>query len=214
MKKVIEIIKKNRWIHYLIIIAIGLLVSIPLLYMQITAEHDGFIHVTRLIGLDNSIKESQFPFLIAPYLCRNFGYSMTSFYPPFVTYVPYVLGVIANSFSIGLKFFAALTIILSGIFMYNFVQEVTKKRAISLLASIFYMVFPYHFEVIYTRFAIGEFTAMVFLPIVFQGLYNLINGDGKRHYYIAIGAIRFVIITYNYNYLCCFILHDICFNTY
>ena len=50
------------------------------------------------------------------------------------------------------------------------------------------MIFPYKLEDLYTRYAIGEFTAFVFMPIIFQGLYNLLNGDKKRHYYIAIGA--------------------------
>ena len=32
---------------------------------------------------------------------------------------------------------------------------------------------------------IGEFTAFVFLPIVFEGLYSLVNGDRKKHFYIG-----------------------------
>lgn len=50
------------------------------------------------------------------------------------------------------------------------------------------MIFPYRFKNLYARYAMGEFTAFVFMPIVFQGLYNLLNGDKKRHYYIAIGG--------------------------
>ena len=72
--------------------------------------------------------------------------------------------------------------------MYNLVNEITKNKAISLFAGIFYMCFPYKLEVIYHRFAIGEFTALAFIPLVFQGLYNLLHGDRSKHYYIAIGA--------------------------
>ncbi len=72
--------------------------------------------------------------------------------------------------------------------MYNFMNEVTKKKGISFFAAVIYMTFPYKLENIFNRYAIGEFTAFVFIPIVFQGLYNLLNGDKKRHFYIAIGA--------------------------
>lgn len=189
MKKIIEEIKEKIWIHYLIITIIGILISIPFFWVQIRTTDDGWLHLIRLIGLDNSISEGEFPYLIAPYICRNFGYSMTAFYPPIVTYIPYILGLIVQSFNVGLKLFAGLTVIFSGIFMYNFTNEVTKNKGISFLSAIIYMIFPYRLEVLYNRFAIGEFTAFVFIPIVFQGLYNLLNKDGKKHFYIAIGAI-------------------------
>lgn len=81
-----------------------------------------------MIGLDNAIDKESFPFLVFPYYQNNWGYSMTAFYQPLVTYIPYIIGVIFGSFINGLKVFAALTNILSGIFMYNFIYEVTKKE--------------------------------------------------------------------------------------
>lgn len=188
MNKIIEAIKTKRWVHYLIIVIIGLLISIPFLWVQLYLSDDGKYHLLRLIGLDNSMEYGSFPFLVFPFFCKNWGYSMMTFYPQLVTYIPYVLGLISGAFSTGLKIFASLTVVFSGIFMYNLVNEVTKKKGIAFLSAILYMIFPYRFECLFNRFAIGEFTAFVFIPIVFQGLYNLLQGDKKRHYYIAIGA--------------------------
>ena len=187
MKKVIEAIKQKKSIHYLLIIIVGMLIGIPFFWIQIRSTDDGFIHLIRLIGLDNAFENNIFP-LVFPFFCKDWGYSMTAFYPPIVTYIPYILGSVAGTFTNGLKLFAVLTSVLSGIFMYNFVNEVTKKKPIALFAAILYMTFPYKLEEYYNRYAIGEFTAFIFLPIVFQGLYNLIHGDGKKHFYIAIGA--------------------------
>lgn len=193
MKNMIKQMKEKRWLHYIFIIIIGLLASIPLLWVQLKNTNDGWLHLIRLLGLDAAITEGNFPFLVFPHLCKDFGYSMTAFYPPLVTYIPYIFGVIAQSFSIGLKLFASLTIILSGIFMYNFMYEVTKKKGIAFFSAVIYMIFPYHHEAIFYRFAIGEFTAFVFIPIVFQGLYNLLHGDRKKHFYIAIGATGLIL---------------------
>lgn len=184
----IKNIKTKKSIHYAIIIIVGLLISIPFFWVQIRTTDDGWLHLLRLVGLDNAMEKGSFPFLVLPYLCNGWGYSMTAFYPTIVAFVPYVLGLLFGAFSTGLKLFAALTTILSGIFMYNFVNEVTKKKGIAFFASIIYMTFPYKLEDIYNRYAIGEFTAFVFIPLVFQGLYNLLHGDGKKHFYIAIGA--------------------------
>lgn len=188
MKNIIKIIKEEKKIHYILLALIGLFVSIPLIWIQLRETHDGFLHLIRLIGLDKSIGNTAFPYLVAPYLCRDFGYSMLAFYPQIVTYIPYLFGIISQSFTNGLKIYAALTIVLSGTFMYNFINEVTKNKGISFIAAVVYMVFPYHYETIFFRFAIGEFTALIFIPIVFQGLYNLLHGDRKKHFYITIGA--------------------------
>ncbi len=188
MKKLIEWLKTKRWIHYLLIIIVGILVCIPFLWVQIKMSDDGKFHLLRLIGLDNAFKYGSFPFLVFPFFCKDWGYSMMTFYPPLVTYIPYILSFITGMFSDGLKFFAMLTTSLSGIFMYNFINEVTKKKGIALISAILYVIMPYRFENLFNRYAIGEFTAFVFIPLVFQGLYNLLHGDKKRHYYIAIGA--------------------------
>ena len=71
--------------------------------------------------------------------------------------------------------------------------EITQKRKIALLASLFYMLAPYRSEDIYTRFALAEFTTFVFIPIIFQGLHNLLEGDKTKHWYIAIGATGLVL---------------------
>ena len=163
MKKLIEAIKTKRWVHYLIIVVVGILVSLPFLWVQLQTCDDGKFHLLRLIGLDNASEYGSFPFLVFPFFCKNWGYSMMTFYPPLVTYIPYVLSFITGMFSDGLKIFAALTTILSGIFMYNFINEVTKKKGIAFFSAILYMIFPYRFENLYNRFAIGEFTAFVFI---------------------------------------------------
>ena len=75
------------------------------------------------------------------------------------------------------------------------------------------MTLRYKLEDIYNRYAIGEFTAFVFMPLVFQGLYNLLHGDKKRHYYIAIGATGLLLShTISTEYTAIFCLIYILFN--
>lgn len=188
MKRKLEALKNKRCVPYIIITVIGILVSLPLIGLQIRGTDDGWLHLIRIIGIDNAVKNESFPFLIQPFFCNDWGYSMTAFYPSIVSYVPYFLSIFMGSFINGIKIFAAITVILSGITMYQFLMEITEKKKLALIGAIVYMILPYRLENIYNRFAIGEFTAFVFIPLVFLGLYNLLNGNGKKHYYIAIGA--------------------------
>ena len=78
----------------------------------------------------------------------------------------------------------------------------------SFLSAILYMVFPYRLEIYFNRFSMGEISAFMFIPIVFQGLYNLIHNEGNKHYYITIGAVGLILshtITTTYTAVFCII---------
>lgn len=88
-----------------------------------------------------------------------------------------------------------------------------KKREIAILGAVIYAFIPYRLETIFNRFAIGEFTAYIFFPMLFHGLFNLLKGDGKKHYYIAIAAIGLILThTISTEYSAIFALLYIIFN--
>lgn len=188
LNKLLIQIKENKWIHYAIIIIIGIILSIPLTKIQIRDTHDGALHMLRVLGTKDTLEIGQFPPLINQNYCNSAGYAMNLFYQPIVTYIPLLIKLFTSSYMTALKIFGGICIVLSGITMYQFVYKVTNKRILALFSAIFYLIAPYKLANVYKRFAIGEFTALVFMPIVFLGLYNLFNQDGKKHYYIAIGA--------------------------
>lgn len=211
--KLINEIKENKWIHYAIIVIVGIILSLPLVKIQIRDTHDGFLHLLRLIGTTNALKIGEFPPIISPYFCKGGAYAMNLFYNPIVTYIPLLIKQFTSSYAIALKIFASLCIVLSGVTMYQFVYTVTKKRTIAVFASIFYLIAPYKLGDVYKRFAIGEFASFVFIPILFIGMYNLFNEEGKKHYYIAIGAIGLMLThTITTFYMAIFCLIYVIFN--
>lgn len=189
MKKLLKDLSQDKIIHYILIIIATCIAAIPLINLRIYGTDDGYAHILRLIGTFKIFKEGIFPPLICSSFCRGFGYGINLFYPPIVTFVPLLFKLFCTHFYDCLKIYAFLTILISGYTMYNFILEITKKRQISIIVSIIYIFIPYRLETIYNRFAIGEFSSYMFLPILFYGLYNLIKEDGKKHYYIAISGI-------------------------
>ncbi len=198
--------KERKWLDYAIILLVAIILSIPLKNIQIRDTHDGFLHLLRLMGTVDTLKIGKFPPLINQNYCNGSGYAINLFYPPFVTYLPLLIKLFVSSYSVVLKIFAGICIALSGITMYQLVYQITKNRKIALLSALFYLIAPYKLANVYKRYAMGEFTAMVFIPIVFLGVYNLFEQDGKKHYYIAIGAIGLILshtITTLYTALFC-----------
>lgn len=193
MDKILKYVKEDKIIHYIIIVAVSLIAAIPLISLRIYGTDDGFIHLLRIIGTDNTIKDGIFPPLIQTRYARGFGYAMNLFYGPIVTYGPLLFKTFCTHYYDCLKLFAFATIIISGFTMYNFLCEITKKREIAVIGAIIYILIPYRLETIYNRFAIGEFSAYMFFPMLFHGLYNVINSDGKKNHYIIISAAGLIL---------------------
>lgn len=188
MKKFFEDLKNDKVIHYIIIFLTAAIAGIPLIKLRIYGTDDGFIHILRVMGMDEILKNGVFPPYICARYCNGFGYAINLFYSPLVTYGPLLFKLFTNHYYDSLKIYSFFTILISGITMYKLGYELTKKREIALFSAIIYIFIPYRLECIYNRFAIGEFSSFMFLPLLFSGLHNLINGDGKKHYYIAISA--------------------------
>ena len=213
MKKILEDIRKDKIIHYIIIITVSLIASIPLINLRIYGTDDGYVHMLRIFGTEQILKAGIFPPFIYSKFANGFGYAINLFYSPFVTYGPLFFRIFGLHYYTCLKLFAYSTILISCFTMYNFLYEVSKKREIAILGAVIYAFIPYRLETIFNRFAIGEFTAYIFFPMLFHGLFNLLKGDGKKHYYIAISAIGLILThTISTEYSAIFALLYIVFN--
>lgn len=213
MKKIIENIRKDKVIHYIIIIAASLIAAIPLINLRIYGTDDGYVHMLRIFGMEQILKEQNFPPFIYSKFANGFGYAINLFYSPIVTYGPLFFRIFGLHYYTCLKLFAYSTILISCYTMYNFLYEVSKKREIAILGAVIYAFIPYRLETIFNRFAIGEFTAYIFFPMLFHGLFNLLKGDRKKHYYIAISAIGLILThTISTEYSAIFALLYIIFN--
>ena len=200
MKKIIENIRKDKVIHYIIIIAASLIAAIPLINLRIYGTDDGYVHMLRIFGMEQILKEQNFPPFIYSKFANGFGYAINLFYSPIVTYGPLFFRIFGLHYYTCLKLFAYSTILISCFTMYNFLYEVSKKREIATLGAVIYAFIPYRLETIFNRFAIGEFTAYIFFPMLFHGLFNLLIGLILTHTisteYSAIFALLYIVFNF------------------
>lgn len=185
-----SLLKHENKIHYMCIFIVTIILCIPLFKSDFDIyKDDGIQHICRLMGTYESVIEKQ-PFaVIMSNFCNGFGYSWNLFYSPFTAVVPLLFHFFTNSFVGCLKLFLVGMLFLSGLFMYQFVKQLTSDAKIGFIASLLYMTFPYHLTDLYMRNAVSEFTAFAFLPMVFLGLHQILNQKKEKNWYLVIGTV-------------------------
>lgn len=185
--------KELRYISLILIVC--LILCIPLLSSDLDVYYDdGIQHIARAYSTNLSIKNHEHTTVLSN-LANGFGYSWDLFYGP-LSSIMIILGkLITTTFISGYKLVLFIGLLLSGITMYAFVYKLTNNKLTSTIASIFYIIMPYHLTDMYIRNAVGEFLSYIFIPLVFLGLYNLFHKE-KRDWLLCLGAVG-LLLTHN-----------------
>lgn len=190
MKKLLNNLRVQQSLGLLLI---SIIVCLPLLYSKFNIyADDGIQHICRLIGTFQMLKSGQFLPEIMSNFCNNFGYSWNLFYSPLTAYGPLLLKIFNLSYVNCMKIFELIVTFASGMAMYKFVENVTKNKNMALLAGIIYILAPYRITDMYIRNAFAELTSFVFLPIIFNGLYKIVN-QKEKSYMLAWGTIGLIL---------------------
>ncbi len=189
----LEKLKKNKFIPYIIILLSSLTISIIFFTMNLSEYNEARIHIGRIVSIKEVLLEGIFPSFISSKHMLGFGYALNIFYGPITTYIPIIFSFFNNSSITGLKIFTFLTVFLSGITQYNFLFKISKKKLLSLIGSLIYISAPYRITDIYSRDAVGEYCSFIFIPLVFQGMYELLYENKNKHYLIIIGAVGLIL---------------------
>ena len=153
---------------------------------------DGIQHICRIIGTEQTLADKQFLPMIMSNLCNNFGYSWNIFYSPLTAYMSVVLRIFNFSYVNCLKLCMFVIVLLSGLTMYKLTLRITKNKKLATLASIIYILAPYRITDMYIRTALAELASFIFIPIVFEGLYIIVNEE-KKSYKLALGAAGLIL---------------------
>lgn len=208
MKNLIKYCKEKEIINYILIIIASIIISIPLANKNLNIyRDDGIQHICRIIGTEQTLADKQFLPMIMSNLCNNFGYSWNIFYSPLTAYISVVFRVFNLSYVNCLKLCMFVIVLLSGITMYKFALRITKNKKLATLASIIYILAPYRITDMYIRTALAELASFIFIPIVFEGLYIILNEE-KKSYKLALGAAGLILthqVIAMYTAIICFV---------
>lgn len=185
-----KIIDKSKILG--IILILTFLISIPYLNFEPITTHDISYHTNRIIAVSDELKAGHFPVLIYSNLLDGFGYASPLFYPELFLYIPAILTALGLNFLTSYKLFTMLTTFFTLLFTFYSANHIFKKKNIAWTITILYGTAFYRLADIYERGAIGEVLAIVFLPIIICGLYEIIFGENKKWWIICFGIFGLI----------------------
>lgn len=166
-----------------ILTGVSLFVSIPFMSMFILDGHDLSFHVVRIEAIKTSLLLGEFPNRISGYWNNGYGYASAIFYGEIFLYVPAVLRIIGFTVQGAYKIYAVLINLGTAFISYDSFRKVFRDHRAALIGSVAYLLAPYRLICIYMRAAVGEYTAMMFFPLIFYGLMRIYMDSTEEERY-------------------------------
>lgn len=164
------------------VLCVGLIVlfaCVPLMTNYLLSGQDLTFHLMRIEGLAEGLKQGQFPVKMQPVWLNDYGYPVSTMYGDLFLYVPAVLRIIGFSLQASYKIYLVMIQIITAINTYLCCKEIAEDRKLGVVGCFLYVFATNRMTNIYYRAAVGEYTALAFLPLVFLGLFYLL-GEKER----------------------------------
>ena len=193
MKELFEKKSVRILIFVLLILGISLFSAF---YSYIDYMRDGNVlflddisfHLNRLQSIADGIKGGSFFVHIYPNVLNGYGYASPVFYPDLFLYPFALLSVLGVPTVFSFYLLMTSIFVGMGVAMFFFARKFLPFWQ-SVLSSCLYLVLQYSAADIINRAAIGESLALVFLPVVFLGLYNMTKEDFSKPWILLVGVL-------------------------
>ena len=170
---------KNKIVAALLV-SIIFFSSLPLFADYIYDGHDLIYHLTRIYELGEGIKNGHWVVLLQPDLWNGYGYVTPLFYNQLFLYIPAVLYCMAVPLYRCYQVYVFLINAATCMITYLCVKKLVKDKYVAVFAAMLYTLSAYRIMNVYVRAAVGEYTAMVFLPLVVYGFIKVYSEDEDK----------------------------------
>lgn len=171
----------------LALIGLGILSSFPLMGQSLPYSEDLLFHFARINGIYEGLRTGQFPVRINPTQLSGYGYITGTMYPQLFLYFPAVLKFFHISSMLGVKLLLFAANLAVPVFSYAAVRGICRNDRTAFLTAVIYTLNPYRLINFYSRGALGEGLAMVFLPLVLWGTYEILWNRKERWWILTLG---------------------------
>ncbi len=164
---------RERRARILCLGAIFIFSCYPLMNDFMMVGHDLPFHLLRIEGIYHGLMQGSFPVKIHPVWAQDYGYAVGVFYGDAFLYIPAMLRILGFSIQTSYKYFVTLINLGTVLISYFSFKRMFQNDKAGILGSLLYSFSLYRLADVYTRAAIGEYTALMCLPLVLYGFYMI-----------------------------------------
>ncbi len=173
-----SMVKKYGRIEYLYILLL-FFVCIPL-FAGFLDGNDTRFHLMRIEGITEGLRMGQFPVKIQPAWYEGYGYGCSVFYGDIFLYIPALLHLAGVSLQGSYQFYVLLVQAATiAVCAYSFLR-IFDNRFIAFFGTVLYTLSVYRLMNMFVRGAVGEYTAMIFLPLLAYALTLLLKKEHEK----------------------------------
>ena len=145
--------------------------------------HDVLFHLARIESIKDAMLAGEFPIKIySDWLCGN-GYASGVYYGDALLYIPAVLRMMGFNLMQSYNIFIFLCNLSTCVISYFCFKGISKSKVTAVIGAALYTTSIYRLIDIYIRSAVGEYAAMVFIPLTAYGLYKIYTEDTQSDGY-------------------------------
>ncbi len=142
---------------------------IPLLTDYLIVGHDLPFHLLRIDGIYHSLRQGVFPVKIDPVWAKDYGYAVSVFYGNALLYLPALLRFFGFTVQSAYKIYVLLINLGTVLVSYYSFKTIFRSDKAGIWGSLLYSLSIYRLSDLYIRAAVGEYSALMFLPLVLCG---------------------------------------------
>lgn len=184
---VIYCLKVKRAASCLPIFIAVCMASTPVFLVYLIYGHDINFHLNRILGIKMALRRGILPVRMNAFTLNGYGYADPIFYPSLFLYIPALLDLIGFQFVPSVNLFLLIVNAASAVVMYYCSRDLFRSEKIGCISAVIYTLCTYRLCNVFVRAAYGEMLAMVFLPLVVYGFYELFFGDERRWMFLSLG---------------------------
>ena len=166
--------KKKRWAFLLAVIALS---SLPLLVDGVADGHDLSYHMERILALSEELRGGQFPVRLQRSLLDGYGYGGSLLYGDILLYFPAFLHLLYVPLHTAYKIYVLAANAATCLISYYCFRKISGSDFAGLIGSAAYSLSVTRIVNVHLRAAVGEYSAMIFLPLILLGMWNLLTAE-------------------------------------
>lgn len=180
--KTVGIEKEKKTVFFWLAVIV-LLASLPYLLGKVVSGADLTYHLQRIEGVADGIVSGQFPLRFEPDWVHGHGYANAVFYCNTLLYIPAILRLLGFTVMTSYNIFAIILNIATAVIAYYCFSRIFKSRYIGLMCSALYTLSIFRIYKLMITSAVGEGSAVTFMPLVLYGFYRVFTEDEKDEKY-------------------------------